>query len=59
MLEGELEPGSAGKMWCYCCELEIEKHVTNGQVSIEWAGLLEHMTGSVARVRFFFTCFFT
>ena len=43
VLDGELEPGATGKMWCYCCEKEIEKHVTDGSVSIEWGGLLEHM----------------
>jgi hypothetical protein len=46
-MAGELEPGEAGKMWCYCCEKEVLKHVTDGQTSIEWAGLLEHMTGLV------------
>ena len=44
ILEGELEPGPGGKMWCYCCQQEVDKHVTNGLVSVEWAGLLDHMT---------------
>lgn len=43
MLEGELEPGKTGKMWCYCCGEEIFKHVTDGRISIEWGGLIEHM----------------
>ena len=42
VLEGELEPGA--KMWCYCCEREIEKHVTDGNVSIEWGGFVEHLS---------------
>ena len=50
MLDGEIEPGEMGKMWCYCCGKEIQKHITNGQVSIEWAGLLQHMTESVYKV---------
>ena len=41
VLDGELEPGA--KMWCYCCEQEINKHVTDGSVSLEWGGLIEHM----------------
>ena len=44
VIDGELEPGEVGKMWCYCCEREIQKHITNSRVSIEWGGLLEHMT---------------
>lgn len=41
VVEGEVEPGAC--VWCYCCEQEVEKHVTDRQVSIEWGGLLEHM----------------
>ena len=44
VIEGELEPGEEGKMWCYCCEKEVQKHVTDGQMTVEWSGLLEHMT---------------
>lgn len=43
-MDGELEPGDAGKMWCYCCEKEVPKHITSDRVSVEWGGLLEHMT---------------
>ena len=39
--EGELEPGAT--MWCYCCEQEINRHVTDGLTSVEWGGLLEHL----------------
>lgn len=39
--EGELEPGAS--MWCYCCEQEVSRHVTDGLTSVEWGGLLEHM----------------
>ena len=41
VLDGELEPGA--KMWCYCCEEELPKHVTDGSVSVEWGGLVEHL----------------
>ena len=47
VVDGELEPGEAGKMWCYCCGKEIEKHVSSEEVSVEWGGLLQHMTESV------------
>jgi len=42
VVEGELEPGAG--VWCYCCRQEVARHVTDKQVSIEWGGLLEHMT---------------
>ncbi len=47
MLEGESEIGAAGRMWCHCCAKEVEKHVTDTNVSIEWAGLLEHLAALV------------
>lgn len=31
------------KFWCYCCELEVEKNVTDGNVTVLYGGLLEHM----------------
>ncbi|XP_076130826.1 centrosomal AT-AC splicing factor isoform X1 [Alosa pseudoharengus] len=30
--------------WCYCCELEVPKHVTNGNITVLFGGLLEHMS---------------
>ena len=41
VVDGELEPGA--KVWCYCCEEDVDKHVTDGMTSIEYGGLLEHM----------------
>ncbi|TSP36117.1 Coiled-coil domain-containing protein 84 [Bagarius yarrelli] len=32
------------KFWCYCCETEVQRHVTNGRVAVLYAGLLEHMS---------------
>ncbi|XP_058492266.1 coiled-coil domain-containing protein 84 [Solea solea] len=29
--------------WCYCCELEVERNVTDGNVTVLYGGLLEHM----------------
>ncbi|XP_068594760.1 centrosomal AT-AC splicing factor [Brachionichthys hirsutus] len=29
--------------WCYCCGLEIERHVTDGNMAVLYGGLLEHM----------------
>ena len=44
VVEGELEPGEGGKMWCYCCGKELRKHITSSEVSVEWGGLLQHMS---------------
>ncbi|KAL2095088.1 hypothetical protein ACEWY4_009807 [Coilia grayii] len=30
--------------WCYCCELEVPKHVSNGNLTVMFGGLLEHMS---------------
>uniref|UniRef100_UPI0037E7913E centrosomal AT-AC splicing factor n=1 Tax=Semicossyphus pulcher TaxID=241346 RepID=UPI0037E7913E len=30
--------------WCYCCGLEIERNVTDGNMTVLYGGLLEHMT---------------
>ncbi|XP_029019729.1 coiled-coil domain-containing protein 84 [Betta splendens] len=30
--------------WCYCCELEIERHSTDGNMTVLHGGLIEHMT---------------
>ncbi|MGH0129772.1 UNVERIFIED_CONTAM: hypothetical protein FKN15_059456 [Acipenser sinensis] len=29
--------------WCYCCGAEVQKHVTNGNLTVLCGGLLEHM----------------
>uniref|UniRef100_A0A3B3TFH7 Centrosomal AT-AC splicing factor n=1 Tax=Paramormyrops kingsleyae TaxID=1676925 RepID=A0A3B3TFH7_9TELE len=29
--------------WCYCCGLEVQRHVTDGKLAVLCAGLLEHM----------------
>ncbi|XP_047446884.1 coiled-coil domain-containing protein 84 [Mugil cephalus] len=29
--------------WCYCCGLEVEKNVTDGNMTVLFGGLLEHM----------------
>ncbi|XP_069562658.1 centrosomal AT-AC splicing factor [Brachyistius frenatus] len=29
--------------WCYCCGLEIERNVTDGNMTVLYGGLLEHM----------------
>ena len=41
VLEGELEPGLT--LWCYCCQEEVRKHASDGLISVEWGGMLEHM----------------
>ncbi|XP_056600992.1 coiled-coil domain-containing protein 84 [Triplophysa dalaica] len=30
--------------WCYCCGLEVQKHVTDGNITVLHGGLLEHMS---------------
>eukprot|EP00731_Ephydatia_muelleri_P012326 Em0006g1220a len=42
VIEGELEPGAT--VWCYCCDTEVNKHVCDGLLTVEWGGLLEHLT---------------
>ncbi|KAJ8388336.1 hypothetical protein AAFF_G00134900 [Aldrovandia affinis] len=29
--------------WCYCCGLEVQTHVSNGNLTVLFGGLLEHM----------------
>uniref|UniRef100_A0A3Q3FAY2 Centrosomal AT-AC splicing factor n=1 Tax=Labrus bergylta TaxID=56723 RepID=A0A3Q3FAY2_9LABR len=31
------------KFWCYCCDLEVERNVTDGNMTVLYGGLLEHM----------------
>ncbi|XP_053726834.1 coiled-coil domain-containing protein 84 [Synchiropus splendidus] len=31
------------KFWCYCCQLEVERNITDGNMTVIWGGLLEHM----------------
>ncbi|XP_026198912.1 coiled-coil domain-containing protein 84 [Anabas testudineus] len=30
--------------WCYCCGLEIERHSTDGNMTVLYGGLIEHMS---------------
>ncbi|KAK6469224.1 coiled-coil domain-containing protein 84 isoform X2 [Huso huso] len=30
-------------LWCYCCGAEVQKHITNGNLTVLCGGLLEHM----------------
>ncbi|XP_051552142.1 centrosomal AT-AC splicing factor-like isoform X2 [Myxocyprinus asiaticus] len=32
------------KFWCYCCGLEVQKHVTDSNITVLHGGLLEHMS---------------
>ncbi|XP_016310305.1 coiled-coil domain-containing protein 84-like isoform X1 [Sinocyclocheilus anshuiensis] len=36
-------PHHEEKFWCYCCALEVQKHVTDSNISVLYGGLLEHM----------------
>ncbi|XP_003387089.2 PREDICTED: coiled-coil domain-containing protein 84-like isoform X2 [Amphimedon queenslandica] len=42
IVDGDLEPGIT--VWCYSCQEEINKHISDGFTTVEWGGLLEHMT---------------
>uniref|UniRef100_A0A8C1L4X0 Coiled-coil domain containing 84 n=1 Tax=Cyprinus carpio TaxID=7962 RepID=A0A8C1L4X0_CYPCA len=37
-------PDHDEKFWCYCCMLEMQKHVTDCNISVLYGGLLEHMS---------------
>lgn len=37
-------PEHDGQFWCYCCGLEVQKHVTDGNITVLHGGLLEHMS---------------
>ena len=41
VVDGELGPGS--RVWCYCCEVEVPKHVSDQECCIVWGGMMEHM----------------
>ncbi|KAL7834499.1 hypothetical protein SRHO_G00287460 [Serrasalmus rhombeus] len=32
------------KFWCYCCGLEVQRHVTDGRFTVLHGALLEHMS---------------
>ncbi|XP_065843962.1 centrosomal AT-AC splicing factor-like [Oscarella lobularis] len=34
---------ATANVWCYCCKLEVNKHVTNGDITIKYGGIIEHM----------------
>ncbi|KAF7200721.1 centrosomal AT-AC splicing factor isoform X2 [Nothobranchius furzeri] len=31
------------KIWCYCCEVEIERNVTDDNMTVLYGGVIEHM----------------
>ncbi|XP_051974830.1 centrosomal AT-AC splicing factor-like [Xyrauchen texanus] len=37
-------PNHDDKLWCYCCGLEVQKHVTDSNITVLHGGLLEHMS---------------
>ncbi|TRY92090.1 hypothetical protein DNTS_022015, partial [Danionella cerebrum] len=37
-------PSHELKFWCYCCSLEVPRHVTDGNMTVLHGGLLEHMS---------------
>jgi len=39
--DGELEPGA--KFWCHFCRENPNKHVTDGQLSVYYGGVFEHL----------------
>ncbi len=40
-MNGELEPGS--KFWCHFCSVEVKKHISDGEVSVQFGGVFEHL----------------
>ena len=41
VVNGELEPGA--KFWCHFCAAEVKKHITDGEVSVQFGGVFEHL----------------
>jgi len=41
VMEGELEPDS--RVWCYCCDKEVPRHTTTGDITVQWGGLIQHL----------------
>ncbi len=37
-------PDHDEKFWCCCCALEVQKHVTDSNISVLYGGLLEHLS---------------
>ncbi|XP_053547279.1 centrosomal AT-AC splicing factor [Bombina bombina] len=35
-----------GSFWCYCCDAEVKKHTTDGNQTVLFGGILEHMQSS-------------
>ncbi|XP_065907770.1 centrosomal AT-AC splicing factor-like isoform X2 [Dysidea avara] len=44
VVEGELEPDS--RVWCYCCDKEVPRHTTTGDITVQWGGLIQHLASS-------------
>ena len=44
VLEGELEPDS--QVWCYCCDKDVPRHTTTGDITVQWGGLIKHLASS-------------
>ncbi|XP_028838443.1 centrosomal AT-AC splicing factor [Denticeps clupeoides] len=32
------------KFWCYCCSMEVDKHVTDGSTTVLFGGIMQHMS---------------
>lgn len=37
-------PHHDDKFWCYCCAVEVQKHVSDSNITVLYGGLLEHMS---------------
>nr|XP_033774438.1 coiled-coil domain-containing protein 84 isoform X2 [Geotrypetes seraphini] len=36
-------------IWCYCCRVEVKKHMSSGNLTVMYGGLLEHLASSEHR----------
>nr|XP_055056362.1 coiled-coil domain-containing protein 84 [Misgurnus anguillicaudatus] len=43
-------PDHDAQFWCYCCGLEVQRHVTDSNITVLHAGLLEHMSTPEHRI---------
>lgn len=42
------------KFWCYCCGVEVERNVTDDNMTVMYGGLLEHMATYVVLFKFIY-----
>lgn len=44
VIDGELEPGS--QFWCHFCGIQVIKHLTDRDTSVQFGGVFEHLAST-------------